>query len=68
MTNWPTDRVAGWQIGWLAGCEETKVCPFLILFPLCIICRYLLDSQDQLLIETSWIWMDPEGQQKEFAI
>ena len=39
--------MAGWQIGWLAGCEETKVCPFLIFFPLCIICRYLLDSQDQ---------------------
>ena len=40
---WPTDR----PTEWLAGCEETKVCPFLIIFPLCIICRYLLDSQDQ---------------------
>ena len=42
-----TDRVADWLAGWLAGCQETNVCPFLIFFPLCIICRYLLDSQDQ---------------------
>lgn len=40
---WPTDQ----PTEWLAGCEETKVCLFLIFFPLCIICRYLLDSQDQ---------------------
>ena len=42
-----TNRPSGWLADWLAGCEETKVCPFLIFFPLCIICRYLLDSQDQ---------------------
>ena len=41
--HWPTE----WLADWLAPCEETKVCPLLIFFPLCIICRYLLDSQDQ---------------------
>ena len=38
-----TDRPSGW----LAGCEETKVCRFLVFLRLCMICRYLLDSQDQ---------------------
>ena len=61
----PTD----WPSGWLAGCEETNVCPFLIFFPLCIICRYLLDSQDQHVFlggsaldgETWWIWIESWG-------
>ena len=60
--HWPTD----WPSGWLAGCEETNVCRFLIFFPLCIICRYLPDSQDQhvsrggsaLNWETWWIWIE----------
>ena len=41
------DLPTEWLAGWLAACEDTKVCPLLVFFPLCIICRYLLDSQDQ---------------------
>ena len=57
----PTDRVAGW----LAVRKLTFV-PFWYFYPLCIICRYLLDSQDQHVSlagsaldgETWWIWME----------
>ena len=75
LTNRPSGWLADWLAGWLAGCEETKVCPFLIFFPLCIIWRYLLDSQDQHVslgssaLDRNLVNMDdPEGQQKEFAI
>ena len=40
-----TDRVAGcagWQVA-----RKLKFVSFLIIFPLCIICRYWLYSQDQ---------------------
>ena len=41
-----TDQVAGCA-GWQVIVRKLKRVPFLIFFPLCIICRYLLYSQDQ---------------------
>ena len=41
-----TDRVAGCA-GWQVVVRKLKFVPVLIFFPLCIICRYLLYSQDQ---------------------
>ena len=47
---WPTDQPTEWLAGRLAGwlaVRKLKFAPFWYFFPLCIICRYLLDSQDQ---------------------
>ena len=66
-----TDRVAGCA-GWQVVVRKLKFVPFLIFFPLCIICRYLLYSQDQhaslggSALDRNLMNMD-EGQQKEFA-
>ena len=59
---------AGWQV----VVKKLKFTPFLIFFPLCIICRYLLYSQDQHVslggsaLDRNLMNVD-EGQQKEFA-
>ena len=65
-----TDRVAAGCAGWQVVVRKLKFVPFLIFFPLCIICRYLLYSQDQHVslggsaLDRN---LDPKGQQKEFA-